>query len=257
MKNLKQILANKNVVTIIGALLIALVLYGFYTWKLNQATSPVKIPYANREIPARTKITDEMISYLDIPQAYLKGNILTNKMTEIVGKYTNVSTIIPAGSFFYDSAVIEERELPDSYLINIPEGMISYNFSVDVRTTYGNSMYPGNYVDVYFKGEEQSKVLLGKMIENVRILAVKDGNGDHVFESNEQKRIPSQVVLAVTNEMQSLLRRAEYIKNVEIILIPSNVSYVSDDPNTVVTSITSEYIREYIRDRSIEVAEGE
>ena len=76
---------------------------------------------------------------------------------------------IPSGSLFYESLIVREEELPDSFLIDIEEGFVAYNFSVDMKTTYGNSMYPGNYVDVYFKGiGDDGLLMVGKLVENVK-----------------------------------------------------------------------------------------
>ena len=112
MKKLKQILSNKNTVTFIAAILIVLVLYVFYNWRVNQATSPIRVPYANQTINPRTKITNDMISYLEIPSTALKGNVITN-VNNIVGMYTNVNGSIPAGSVFYKSQVVKQEELPE------------------------------------------------------------------------------------------------------------------------------------------------
>lgn len=251
MRNLKQFLANKNVVTLLGIVLIVLVVYGFYNWRVNQATNPIRIPYANVTIPARTEITADMISYVDVPQTALRGNVLTNPQTQIIGMYTDVGSTIPVGSYFYNDVVVLKSELPDSYLIDIPQGTIAYSFDVDVTSTYGNSMYPGNYVDVYFKGIEDDKVMLGKLVENVKILAVKDNSGNHVFEGTGEQRQPSQIIFAVTSEIHRLLRSAEYLKDVELILVPTNVSYVEDNTDMIVTNITNEYIKAYIEDRSV------
>ena len=255
MKKLKQILSNKNTVTFIAAILIVLVLYFFYNWRVNQATSPVRVPYAVQTISPRTKITKDMIGYLDIPQSAIKGNVLTNENTQILGMYTNVNSTIPAGSLFYSSLIVKEEELPDSFLIDIEEGYVAYNFPVDIKSTYGNSMYPGNYVDVYFKGiDESGLIMVGKMIENVKILAVKDSNGHHVFETNQEERAPSQIIFAVTNEIHLLLRKAEYIKNVEIILVPTTVS-LQVDSEEIVINVTSETIRNYIESQSTTIEE--
>ena len=78
MKKLKSILSNRNTVTFIGIILIALVLYAFYKWNVNNLTSPVRIPYANQTINPRTKITSDMISYVEMPSAAIKGNVVTN-----------------------------------------------------------------------------------------------------------------------------------------------------------------------------------
>ena len=42
---LKSLLANKNVVTILGAVLIVIVLFAFYKWRVNQAINPISVPF--------------------------------------------------------------------------------------------------------------------------------------------------------------------------------------------------------------------
>lgn len=255
MKKLKQILSNKNTVTVIAALLIVLVLYFFYNWRLNQATSPIKVPYANQTINPRTKITSDMISYVDIPSASIKGNVITNA-NDIINKYTNVNASIPAGSLIYQSQIVRQEELPDSFLIDIEEGYIPYNFDVDIKSTYGNSIYPGNYVDVYFKGIQDGKLMVGRLLENVKVLAVKDSSGRHVFETNDSDRTPSQIIFAVTPEIHLLLRKAEYINGVEIILVPNNTSLkLEDSEEEVAINVKSETIKNYIEERSVYVDE--
>lgn len=255
MKKLKQILSNKNTVTFIAALLIVLVLYFFYNWRLNQATSPIKVPYANQTINPRTKITSDMISYVDIPSASIKGNVITNA-NDIINKYTNVNASIPAGSLIYQSQIVRQEELPDSFLIDIEEGYVPYNFDVDIKSTYGNSIYPGNYVDVYFKGIQDGKLMVGRLLENVKVLAVKDSSGRHVFETNDSDRTPSQIIFAVTPEIHLLLRKAEYINGVEIILVPNNTSLkLEDSEEEVAINVKSETIKNYIEERSVYVDE--
>ena len=63
MKKLKQLLSNKNFVTLVGAILIAIVIYVGYNMRLSSATSPVRVPYALESIDSRTEITDKMIGY--------------------------------------------------------------------------------------------------------------------------------------------------------------------------------------------------
>ena len=45
MGNLKKLLSNKNVVTLLGAILIVVVLFLFYRWRVNSAIQPVQLPY--------------------------------------------------------------------------------------------------------------------------------------------------------------------------------------------------------------------
>ena len=252
MKKLKQILSNRNTVTIIGAILIFVVLYIGYNYKVTQATKPIKVPYAIQAIAPRTKITEDMIGTIEIPRDSMKGKVLTNKSTQIIGRYTNVNCLIPAGSLFYAGQIVKEEELPDSFLINIEDGYVAYNFDVSMKTTYGNSMYPGNYVDIYFRYEDDNGLKnIGKLVENVKILAVKDSAGRHVFESTTEDRAPAQIIFAVTNDIHLLLRKAEYISknNTNIILVPTNVSLKEEDTETTIT-VTSEVIKQYIESKA-------
>lgn len=251
MKKLKQILSNKNTVTLLGAVLIVIVLYVFYNIRVNQATSPIKVPYAVQAIGPRTQITNDMIGYLEITQSSMKGNVLTNVNTQILGMYTNVNCTIPAGSLFYSDVVIRKEALPDAFLIDIEEGHVPYNFDVTMKKTYGNSMYPGNYVDVYFKGVgDDGLLMVGKLVENVKILAVKDSAGRAVFDSADEDRAPSQIIFSVTEDIHLLLRKAEYIKSVEIILVPTNASLKAEDGEEVAITVTSDVIKEYIESKS-------
>ena len=254
MKKLKQILSNRNTVTFIGAILIVLVLYVFYNWRVNQATSPIRVPYAVQTIGPRTEITSDMVGYLEITQSSIKGNVLTNANTQIIGMYTNVNCVIPLGSLFYKDVVIRKEQLPDAFLIDIEEGHIAYNFDVSMRTTYGNSMYPGNYVDVYFKGvSDDGLLMVGKLVENVKILAVKDSAGRAVFDSTTEERSPSQIIFSVTPDIHLLLRKAEYIKDVEIILVPTKASLELEEGQTATITVTSETIKQYIESRATTV----
>lgn len=249
---LKNLLANKNVVTIIGAVLIVIVLYAFYKWRVNSAINPITVPYAKETIGPRTKITNDMIGHLEIQQSSLKGNVLTNENTQIVGMYTNVNSTIPAGSLFYEGIVVRYEDLADSFLIDMPkdsEGnyMIAYNYKVNVETTYGNSIYPGNYVDIYFIAKNEGKIMYGKLATNVKTLAVKDSSGNHVFENVvTEKRTPNQIILAVTEELSSLLRVAESIDDAKLILVPTNVSYRYENKDEIVTEVNDDDVKAYI-----------
>ncbi|HOO68309.1 MAG TPA: RcpC/CpaB family pilus assembly protein [Bacilli bacterium] len=252
MKNLtfklKKFLQNKNTVTIIGVILIVAILYFGYNWRIEQATTPVKVPYANTTIQPRTQITEDMISYVEVLPSMVTSSTITD-VAYIVGKWSNYNTMIPEGSLFYDDAVVTAAELPDSAFVDIPDGYTAFYLAVDTETTYGNSIYPGNYIDLYFKAlDEDGKVIVGKLIQNIEVLAVKDRNGQHVFENSEEERTPSIIIFAVPDDMFLLLRKATYLENVkeisaELIPVPTTESY-SVEPGTI--SLTSTYLETFI-----------
>lgn len=250
--SLKRFLSNKNTVTIIGVIVGVVVLWMGYNWRVNQAVTPITVPYAKQEITSRTLITNEMVGTIDIPRSMTNTskNILTSS-AQVVGKYVTYGAIIPINSLFYSELLVDEDKMPDSAFADIPDGYTIYSLSVDLHSTYGNSIYPDNYIDLYIKAtDEDNKIIFGKMIESIKVLAVKDAQGQHVFESATESRTPSELLFAVPNDMYSLLMKAGYVTsgNIEIIPVPRNASY-SANPGE--TQVSSEYIQEFILNQSV------
>lgn len=254
---IKRFLGNKNTVTIIGVILGILVLYIGYNFRVKQATTPVTVPYAKEEISSRTLITSDMIGYMEVSRSVVNdsSNLITNA-SELINNYVAFGTTIPANSMFYRSQILTSGEMPDSAFANIPDGYTIFSLGVDLHTTYGNSIYPGNYIDLYFKGiDDTQKIMFGKLIESIEVLAVKDSSGNHVFETTVESRTPSELLFAVPNEMYDLLMKAGYISgsSIEIIPVPRNASYSANPGDTVVSS---DQIRDFILSKSATVAQN-
>lgn len=247
--SLKRFFGNKNTVTIIGVLICILVLYIGYNYRIKQATTPVRVPYANQTIQPRTLITADMISYTEVLPSTLKGKYILNANL-IINKYSNYNTIIPAGSMFYSDAVINERDLPDSAFGAIPQGYTVVSFPVTMASTYGNSMYPGNYINLYFKAinEDTKKLVFGKLISNIEILDVKDSSGNHVFENTSESRTPAYILFAVPEEQHVLIRKAMYLTRISAELIPVPNTATLTEEDTVV--LDSQALAQFIIERT-------
>lgn len=237
----KRFLQNKNTVTIIGVLVVILVLFFGYRYQINKMVSPVSnIPVAAQTIQPKTKITSDMIEYIDVAPIVLQSNVITNR-NFIVGKYSNYNTVIPQGSLFYTGVVVNEDELPDSAFVDLAEGEVPYNFPVTMDSTFGNSIYPGNYIDVYMKAlNENGELMVGKLIENVKVLAVKDSQGRHVFENSAEARTPSTLIFGLKPELNILLRKASYMSSFSTVLfpVPHGTSITVAEGETAVSSQT-------------------
>lgn len=246
----KRFLGNKNTVTIIGVVLAIIVLYIGYNYRVKQATTPVTVPYAKEEISSRTLITSDMIGYMEVSSSVVNSstNMITN-VNDLIDHYVAFGTTIPANSLFYDSQILTSDEMPDSAFADIPDGYTIYSLSVNLHTTYGNSIYPGNYIDLYFKGvDDTQKIMFGKMIESIEVLAVKDSSGNHVFETTVESRTPAELLFAVPDDMYDLLMKAGYVgASIEIIPVPRNASYSANPGETVVSS---DVIRDFILSKS-------
>lgn len=237
--SLKRLFKNKNTVTILGAVAIIVILFIAYKFQINRAITPIpNVPIAAETIQPRTKITSEMLDYMDIASTAVKDNVYRTS-DEVIGKYSNYNTIIPQGSMFYKESLVAENELPDAAFVDIPKNEIPYNFPVNMDTTYGNSIFPNNYIDIYMKAEDETgKLMVGKLIENVKVLAVKDSEGNHVFEDSEESRTPAFLIFSLNGEMNILLRKASYMTtfSVELFPVPHGTSFTTDEQTTLVSS---------------------
>jgi len=237
---IKKFLSNKNTVTVVGIVVAIFVLYFAYNWRVNQATNPVTVPYARTQISPGTQITESMVGTRQVPPSMLQGDVVRSA-SEVIDKYSNADTLIPAGSLFYKRQVVEKEQLPANIILSYPNGYVLYNLAVNTSSTYGNSVYPGNYIDIYVKiverraeGEQQSNFIrVSKLLENVKVLAVKDSSGQAVFANLDEQRTPAMVVFA------------------ELIPVPTNES-LKENPGEV--AISSEELVNYINE--ITVVEG-
>ena len=146
----KKFMQNKNTVTVVGVILAIVILYIAYTMRIKSSINPISVTYASQQIPAGTQITESMIKTMEVPPAMLAGDVITN-IGEIVDKYSAADTVIPKGSLFFKRSVVEKEQLPANIILDYPKGYVLYNLSVDTASTYGNSVYPGNYIDIYLK----------------------------------------------------------------------------------------------------------
>lgn len=253
--SIKKFLANKNTVTVVGVLAAVVVLYMGYNYRVKKAITPINVPYAKVQIKPRTKITSDMIGTIQVPPSMLKGNPIVD-VSRLVGRYVSADTIIPQGSLFYGNAVVSQSDLPDSIIYDYPEGWVLVNMSVTTTNTYGNKVFPGNYIDIYLKAvnrideenmtaDTKDKIMVGKLLKNVKVIAVVDSNGNNVFEDMQDVKTPSQIIFAVPEEYHILLRKAMYLRTYEVTLIPvpTNES-LKENPGEV--SVSSDSLKEFI-----------
>ena len=255
--SMKKFLGNKNTVTILGVILCIVILYLGYNYRINQKVTLTKVPYANQTIQPKTKITSDMVSYMNVPSSFLVGSYYKSA-DDIVGKYSNYNTMIAEGSIFYTDLVVDSKYIPDEMFGNVEKGSTIINYKVNMDSTYANSMMPDDYINIYFKAnDDDGNIMFGKFISNVRILSVKDSSGQNVFENTEEARTPAYMMFALPEDMHLLFRKAIYLANqygVELILVPNTVTLEEKDVDVFVSS---EDIKDFIEDKTTMVSVDE
>ena len=252
--SLKRFFKNKNTVTIIGVILVLVLLYWGYSSQIKKSVTPVTIPVAKVTIPPRTQITNDMIAEVSVSSIAVSENVYRTRNI-LIGKYTNVNTIVPKGSMFYQEAVVNETDFKDSIFDDLEEGKIPYLFSVSMESSYGNSIYPKDTVDIYMKAiDENGKIVVGKLLEDVTVLAVRDSSGNDVFQDMANIKTPSYFVFSLSEEIHILMRKAAYIStnSIELFPVPHGRTYVSEGE----TRVSTEYLKDFINSKSV-ILEGQ
>lgn len=259
--NFKKLIINKNTVTILGFVISIFIIFVSYNRRINSSINPIIVPYAKERILSGTQITSKMVGTTSVPPSMIEGDVITN-VSEVVDKYSNADTIIPEGSLFFKRTVVEKEDLPANIILDYPSGYVLYNMKVNTQTTYGNSIYPGNYIDIFLKVEtlesteqqtnqkQDAKVMLGKLLSHVKVLAVKDDNGNPVFEDLKETRTPSMIIFAIPEEYYLLLSKASFLRNYSstLIPVPTNES-LKENPGEV--EMSSEALKKWINEVTV------
>ena len=249
---LKRFFTNKNVVTILLVIVILVVLYYGYSGSIKQKTNPISLPVASRTISQKTRITNEDITYKQVPGSMVSDNVLRYSGA-ILDKYTNVNVTIPEGSLFYSEWLVEGKDLAGNWIeqLDYEKGELGYYMSVNVESTLGNNVLPDTYIDIYMRAaDENGTMMFGKLMKNVKVLVVHDSAGNNVFDNVDQVGTPSKIGFAVSPDMYILLKKAEYL-NVNLVLAPRGSTVPTED-YVIVTSST---LRDYIDAQTITVEE--
>ena len=251
---IKKFFTNKNTVTVVGVILAIIIIYVGYNMRINQAITPVTVPYAMEDINPRTQITEDMVGTMEIPQSMVNDNIISNS-ADVIDMYSNYNSFIPEGSLFYSKSVVSRDQLPGNIILDYPKGYVLYNLDVDMASTYSNQIVPGNYIDIYLKVQNaegaqgtaiaEDRIMVGKLLSNIKVLAVFDSSGNDVFANVEEKTAPAQIIFAVPEEYHILLRKAGFLRayESEIIPVPTNES-LEDEPGDV--ELSSEDLKNFI-----------
>lgn len=252
----KRLVGNKNTVTILGFLACIAILIVGYNYRVSVAISPISVPYARQNIPARTLITSDMVGRLKVSSTYTSdANNLVKSVSEVVNKYASYKTNIPKGSLFYTNQLKTAEEMPDSVFADIPDGYTIFSLDVTLDSTYSNSIRAGDYIDLWLDAKDPDNnnlIIYGCFIKSIRVLAVKDLKGNNIIEGTAAGGKPSELLFAVEEEMYKTLMRATYMTEADIKIRPvlRNKNYTTQ---AGATEFTSQQLKEFINRRVTEM----
>lgn len=258
MLKLKRFFGNKNTVTIFCVIAGVAVLLVGYNYRVSQAVKPKSIPYALKRLEPKTKIEREDVGTIKVSGAFVEQtkDLITN-VNLIYNEewYVNYDTVIPEGGLFYDKQIVKKEELPDTAWDKIEDGETIFSLSVNSHNTYGNSIMPGNFIDLYIKATDlNGKIVFSKFIESIEVLAVRDSSGNDVFSDSQITRSSSELIFAVPNDYFLLLSEATFVGGIEIIPVPRNEAFREQGGETG-TKVSKEEIVNFILEKVSELSD--
>ena len=245
----KRFIGNKNTVTILCVVAGIAVLYIGYNYRVSSAINPTTVPYAKNTLEARHVITVDDIGYMEVNSDVVSksDNLITNG-NELVGKEVTYANTIQQSSLFYDGDITEPSLSPDYVLSDIEDGYTAFSLSVDTYTTYGNAIAKGDYIDLWFNGEDDTnKIIYTNLVKSIRVLDVRDSAGVSLEHANSTGE-PAELLFAVPDDMYSLLVKAQQVGTLEP--VPRNRNYTADPGET---EVVSEYVVQYVLSKSVTI----
>ncbi len=233
--NLRKFLLNRNTVTILAVLAGVIVLWFFYNMTVSNAVNPQRVPVATRDITATEEITSEDFEFVEVNSEFLKNASVITSTSQLVGRYVKNETSIKEGAMFYTSQVVDREDLKEREQEDLPNGYTLYWLKVDNTSTYANSIYPGDKIDLWLRASLDGQIVYDEFITSIDVVSVKDSNGQNVFDGNEV-RTPAWLSFAVPTEMFEYLSWIEYL-NWDLYPVPRNKLYTIEGAETAYSNL--------------------
>ena len=259
MLKLKRFLGNKNTVTILCVIAGVAVLLIGYNYRVSQAVQPVNVPYALTRMEPKSKVEADNVGTIKVSGAFVEQteDLITSKSYILNNEwYVNYDTVIPEGGLFYKSQLVTKDQIPDTAFDDIDEGATIFSLSVNSHSTYGNSIMPGNFIDLYLKATDvNGKVIFGKFIESIKVLSVRDSSGNDVFSDSQVQRNSGELLFAVKDDLFMLLSEASFVGGIEIVPVPRNAAYRNEGDTENGTQVSKQELVDYILEKVSELSD--
>lgn len=178
----------------------------------------VNVIVVKNNLSQRHLIKEDDIKVLKTSKHLVPDDAVYNKK-DIVGKYVKMEHTLLKEQMIRTSNIESLDEAIDAPNLLLYENQRVYALKKDVVGTAGASLHRGSYVDIAVQKKKEGEY--GVIIENVRVVGVKDRYGEEV----KQGTVPHVILLAVDVEDINGILKAE--EEAKIVLLPRNVAHES------------------------------
>lgn len=166
---------------------------------IKTLSKTVDVVVVSKMMLPRERITKDHIMTIAMPQNTIPNNVLI-KEEDIIGKVVAFETHLFRGMFFFEDAIEDMDETKDAPLLRLKANQVAVSLGVDVVKSLGNTLLPGQYVDIVFTlSIRNENPLVDTIFFDVRVLAVKDRYGLDMHDPKSQ-RTPHVILLAIDHQ---------------------------------------------------------
>ena len=241
---LKSMLSNKNTITILGVLIGVVAIYFVYDSQIKSTTDTITVYYVKTNIQANTQLKDDQIDRVAVNKSLTKTykGLVTNlaQIKDSDGQYfyVNYDHALTAGQLLSKNDLVAASEKLPSKTYNLDDGKKQFDISVNLATTQGNSIAPGNSIDLWIQGvnvDDDDNIIFVKFIENLEVIDVVDSNW--LTTAGKGSEQPKYLITAVDEETWLLLKKSERLQGYKFQFIPvvRDKAYKAEDPTTIVS----------------------
>ena len=170
---------------------------------------------AAQDIPARTKVTRDMVRVDHYPKELIAENIFT-KPEEVEGRFTKEGVKskeqIRKGDLLVDGQA-------STLALKVREGFRAVAISIDEVRGVGTAIQPGDHVDIIatFQDQRTRQVITKMILQNVLVLFVDRGRTE---ANGQQGGATTSISLEVKPEQTELVKAAERSGTLNVTLRP-------------------------------------
>jgi Flp pilus assembly protein CpaB len=202
-KYLKEKRTNKVLLLILILFAISLTSVEIYRvffsdYYYEEVLNYIEVPVLNKDLSQRDLISKKDIDIIKLPSEFINEDIILDKKL-LVDQYVKLGNNI--NSF----TLISKNQLENTGKMNgygstlLNKNQSLFSITTNLSKTSGNSLNESMNVDIYLTIEKDKNFLCDKILENVRIVSIKDSDGNAINSSNTNL-IPYIIVMAINEE---------------------------------------------------------
>ncbi len=184
----------------------------YVNYQIKTKLDIINVPVALNDLGTRHLITENDIAYISVSKNLVSDDMLIDESL-IINSYVSNLGFVFKGSFFYKSMLENQNEMNDMHNFLLEDDQVAFTLQENETDVTLSNFEINQFVDIYISIRiNQSEVINDLFIENVKIIGIKDHNGNDV----EQQSSAATVILAIEKDLISLLKNAQQLGEISL-----------------------------------------